>query len=376
VAVTGAAQAEFGYDGDGRRIWATTGITTTVFVGSYFEWNAALGEGVSYYYAGAIRLAMRTGSQAAVFFVTDHLGSVNQLVDPYGAPLAGERQLYKPWGEKRLNTSISLTRVGYTGQYDQAEIGLIFYQARWYDANINRWASPDTVIPDNYNALDWDRYQYVRSNPLKYSDPTGQTPWYIAGWDPSYLQLQVGNRCAPPSLAVGISILKQQKFPASNLNMTFPSTYVGIGVTPDAQAEGINGALGAPGITATYSDNGSRQELLNNLKNGIPTVVSIASSDPKTVGHAILAVGYDPATGEFQFFDPAFNDVVDEQMIDSRWGNGKGFTDTWQNGSGNEMNDRLIPPKSMVTLIKEQYTWAPGFVTPGGSGIETIHNYR
>ncbi len=50
-------------------------------------------EGVSYYYAGATRLAMRTGGQAAVYFVTDHLGSTNKLVDPYGALLPGERQL-------------------------------------------------------------------------------------------------------------------------------------------------------------------------------------------------------------------------------------------------------------------------------------------
>ncbi len=189
MAVTGAAQAEFGYDGEGRRIYSTTGLTTTVFVGSYFEWNAASGEGVSYYYAGATRLAMRTGGQAAVFFVTDHLGSVNQMVDPYGAPLTGERQLYKPWGEKRLNTSISLTRVGYTGQYDQAEIGLMFYQARWYDAGIIQFNQPDTLIPDPYNTLDWNRYGYARYNALKYTDPTGHSvepnsPYYTNsnGW--------------------------------------------------------------------------------------------------------------------------------------------------------------------------------------------------
>jgi len=40
-------------------------------------------------------------------------------------------------------------------------------------SSLNRWASPDTVIPDYYNPLDFDRYQYVRSNPLKYVDPSG-----------------------------------------------------------------------------------------------------------------------------------------------------------------------------------------------------------
>jgi RHS repeat-associated protein len=174
VDVTGAAQAEFGYDGDGRRIWATTGITTTVFVGSYFEWNVASGEAVSYYYAGATRLAMRTGGQAAVFLIADHLGSVNQLVDPYGAPLAGERQLYMPWGENRLSTSISLTRVGYTGQYEDGYITLYWMNARWYDPALGRWVQPDTDVPlESQGTQAWDRFAYVNNNALRYIDPSG-----------------------------------------------------------------------------------------------------------------------------------------------------------------------------------------------------------
>jgi hypothetical protein len=35
------------------------------------------------------------------------------------------------------------------------------------------FSSPDTLIPDPYNPLDWNRYQYARANPLRFSDPTG-----------------------------------------------------------------------------------------------------------------------------------------------------------------------------------------------------------
>jgi len=38
---------------------------------------------------------------------------------------------------------------------------------------LNRWAQPDTIIPDPTIPGDWDRYSYVRSNPVAYIDPSG-----------------------------------------------------------------------------------------------------------------------------------------------------------------------------------------------------------
>ncbi len=39
--------------------------------------------------------------------------------------------------------------------------------------NLSRFLSPDSIIPDLQNILDWDRYQYVRSDPVRLVDPTG-----------------------------------------------------------------------------------------------------------------------------------------------------------------------------------------------------------
>jgi hypothetical protein len=50
---------------------------------------------------------------------------------------------------------------------------LYYYGARWYDPALGRFLSPDSLIPDPYNSLDWNRYQYVRANPLNWIDPTG-----------------------------------------------------------------------------------------------------------------------------------------------------------------------------------------------------------
>lgn len=37
---------------------------------------------------------------------------------------------------------------------------------------------PDSIIPDPHNPLDFDRYAYARSNPIRYNDPSGHIPCY------------------------------------------------------------------------------------------------------------------------------------------------------------------------------------------------------
>jgi RHS repeat-associated protein len=94
-------------------------------------------------------------------------------VDPADLSAAGPVQLYMAWGEARTKVELP-TRYKFTGQYEDAS-GLYFYNARWYDTHLNRWTSPYSAIQDLYNQHDFDRYQYVRSNPTGYNDQTGHT---------------------------------------------------------------------------------------------------------------------------------------------------------------------------------------------------------
>lgn len=53
-------------------------------------------------------------------------------------------------------------------EYD-GDTGLYYYRARYYDANVGRFLSKDPlgkIYEDNL-------YVYVKNNPLKYTDPTG-----------------------------------------------------------------------------------------------------------------------------------------------------------------------------------------------------------
>ena len=65
------------------------------------------------------------------------------------------------------------TDIGYTSQREDVSINTMFYRARYYAPYLNRWLSPDTIVPDPGNPQSLNRYGYVRNNPLKYIDPTG-----------------------------------------------------------------------------------------------------------------------------------------------------------------------------------------------------------
>ena len=123
-----------------------------------------------HYYAGATRLAMREGS-SLYYLLGDHLGSTSLVTDPGGVILSAAR--YDPWGELRVVSGPSQTRYGYTGQRAEKGLGLYFYGARWYDPQLSRFLSADSIIPQQQGVQAWDRFAYVSNNPLKYTDPSG-----------------------------------------------------------------------------------------------------------------------------------------------------------------------------------------------------------
>jgi RHS repeat-associated protein len=75
----------------------------------------------------------------------------------------------------RYNWGSTPTDYTYTGQYSNVpEFGLMFYNARWYDPGLGRFAQADTIIPEQSQGTQaWDRYAYTNNNPLKYTDPSG-----------------------------------------------------------------------------------------------------------------------------------------------------------------------------------------------------------
>jgi len=174
------------YDGNGNQVIATEGVTTTVYLGNYFEWTTSTANMVKYYYAGSTRVAMRKGTANPLWLLGDHLGSTS-LVANYDGTIyingtTPARQGYKAWGEKRYPAGASPlpTTFRYTGQRESSSLGLYYYGARCYDSYLNRWIQPDANVPASQeNPQGFDRYAFVANNPLIYTDPGGHC-WGIA----------------------------------------------------------------------------------------------------------------------------------------------------------------------------------------------------
>jgi RHS repeat-associated protein len=231
----------------------------------------------TYYYAGSQRVAMRVndGETDEVFYLfTDHLGSTSITTDSEGN-LYGEMR-YTAWGEVRYSSGQTPTDYTYTGQRSEVEgFGLMYYNARWYDSALGRFAEGDSIVPWVGNVLAWDRFAYVYNNPLNLVDPSGFDPIYIEGWDDDYLQQQEGNTCAVVSVAVSLSILYGHKITQQDVQPAFFWTYrieerhsmewddglstytinltiyPGIGVIPQIQAYAVDKF--DPGLEASYT---------------------------------------------------------------------------------------------------------------------------
>ncbi|RMG42629.1 MAG: hypothetical protein D6719_06020 [Candidatus Dadabacteria bacterium] len=113
------------------------------------------------------------GSTAAKkFYVYNHLGSVSKVLNSQGRVISSTK--YYPYGTVRSgNVPDDSERHGFNGnEYDQ-ETGLYDYGARHYMPEIGRFIMADTVIPDIENPQSWNRYAYVRNNPVNRIDPSG-----------------------------------------------------------------------------------------------------------------------------------------------------------------------------------------------------------
>lgn len=161
------------YDANHQRSVRVSDNATTVHIGKEVEWTT-VGVGTSVtvnYYLGGTRVAVSDEGALSLLF-NDHLGSPDTWLNQTGDV---ERVSYSPWGEMKEGAEPP-GRVSYTGQIGISNSTLLDYQSRFYDPELSRFISPDTVIPDISRPAALNRYAYVYNSPPNLVDPTGNLP--------------------------------------------------------------------------------------------------------------------------------------------------------------------------------------------------------
>ncbi|OMD48446.1 hypothetical protein BSK56_11780 [Paenibacillus borealis] len=113
----------------------------------------------------------KTAAKDYYYLYNGH-GDVVQIVNTSGTPV--NTYSYDEWGNITSQTEGIQNSFKYAGEIYDAETGLYYLRARYYDPSIGRFLNEDTVEGQIDNPLSLNLYTYVSNNPLIYTDPTMQ----------------------------------------------------------------------------------------------------------------------------------------------------------------------------------------------------------
>ena len=177
--------ARYAYDPFGRRIEKSVNGTVSRYL--YDAASGAIlleydGAGVvvrSYTHALGVGdpLMLESGGNA-YFYLNDHLGTPQQLVDQSGTVVWSA--VYDAYGEAHQDVALVENNLRFPGQYFDEETGLHYNWHRYYDPQTGRYLTPDPIgLKGGMNL-----FLYAGANPINAIDPKG-------------LQKIYGNWCGP-----------------------------------------------------------------------------------------------------------------------------------------------------------------------------------
>ena len=170
VLLNGVTVASYWYDANGNRVRSVEDGQTVYYTYNGLnviqEDNVTTGNRTDYIFAGAIRVAKKTGGVVR-YYHADHLGSARVLTDEIGTKVA--EYTYKPFG---TTLSGAEPDYSYTGKHRDLGTGLYYFGARYYDPEIGRFTTADPAR----DGMNW--YEYCGSNPLCRLDPNGRYTGY------------------------------------------------------------------------------------------------------------------------------------------------------------------------------------------------------
>lgn len=123
----------------------------------------------------------------ASFYLYDGRGTVRMLTNSGGQ--VTDTYAYDGFGNMLEKTGTTPNVYLYRGESWDADLGLYYLRARWYNPATGRFMSHDPYQGSIWDPASLHRYNYARSNPANYIDPSGRA-------DLAELSLNVANRTA------------------------------------------------------------------------------------------------------------------------------------------------------------------------------------
>ncbi|HEX3627414.1 MAG TPA: toxin TcdB middle/N-terminal domain-containing protein [Verrucomicrobiae bacterium] len=270
IAQAGIMSDEFGYAYDDARLWKRINQNPTnlqVWIGDIYEEKDgktlfhvfAGSEQVCTFEAGSFLDGGSDSTRVGYYYHQDSLNTSSALSDYVHNQI--EVDVYFPFGRTNTASPQAGFQVSrrFTGQVFDAESGLCYYNARYYDPELGRFIQPDTIIPDLGNPQSYNRYSYCVNDPLTFNDPTGHNifgDWWKATKE-------------------GVGVLSDLVNSAGQgIVSTIEKPFVVTPVAPDPQSyQGLMAANGTPLLPELTDANG------NKLGNAATAVVK-AGGDP------------------------------------------------------------------------------------------------
>jgi RHS repeat-associated protein len=158
--------AVYGYDGEGRRMKKTVGSETTYY---FYGPGGLLCE---FSTSNAISSATAASSTDRTLYRTsDKLGTAVLIMNSVGVVIENNRTL--PYGESWLSEVASANDKKFTTYQRDAESGLDYAMGRYYGNTSGRFLSADKGPYELDEPASLNRYVYVESDPINFTDSTG-----------------------------------------------------------------------------------------------------------------------------------------------------------------------------------------------------------
>ena len=117
-----------------------------------------------------VPLSMTVASSSTTYFyIVDGNKNVRAMVDSSGNVVA--EYTYNPFGKitSQTGTLADINPFRFSSEYYDKETGLIYYNYRYYDANLGRWLNRDPIQEDGGLGL----YRFVNNNSISNTDRLG-----------------------------------------------------------------------------------------------------------------------------------------------------------------------------------------------------------